>query len=113
MGPRLSDQRHTHTVADAISRLGYDPIVNQTAESYFMTKVNKKSNSSQRQNWTAVSNKMVQTKSRHQRHEDCNLVFTNHRKEDELYPMRIKNPLKKDSKSTKQRSKIKDLYKNM
>ncbi len=38
MGLRLSDQRHTHTVADAISRLGYDPSVNQPAESYFETK---------------------------------------------------------------------------
>jgi hypothetical protein len=32
-----------NTVADAISRLGYDPSVIQTAESYFMTKVNKNS----------------------------------------------------------------------
>jgi hypothetical protein len=31
-----------------------DPSVNQTAESYCMTKVNKNSKSSQRQNWAAV-----------------------------------------------------------
>jgi hypothetical protein len=43
------------TIADAISWLEYDPSVNQTAESYFMTKVNKNSKCSQRQNWTTVS----------------------------------------------------------
>jgi hypothetical protein len=33
-------QRHKHeTNANAIARLEYDPSVNQTAESYFMTKV--------------------------------------------------------------------------
>ena len=96
MGPRLSDQRHTHTIADAISRLGYDPSVNQPAESYFKTKVKKNPKSSQRQNWTAVSNTMVQTKSRHQRHEDCNLVFTNHGKEDGIHPLRTKNTLSKE-----------------
>ncbi len=62
MGPRFSNQRHTHTVAVAILWLGYDPSVDQTAESYFMTKVNKNSKSSQKQNWMAVSNIMVQTK---------------------------------------------------
>ncbi len=31
------------TVADAISRLEYDPSVNQTAESYQMTKVKERS----------------------------------------------------------------------
>jgi hypothetical protein len=31
-----------NTIADAISQLEYDPGVNQTAESYFMKKVNKK-----------------------------------------------------------------------
>ncbi len=38
-----------NTIANAISRLEYDSSVNQTAESYFMTKV-KNSKSSQRQN---------------------------------------------------------------
>jgi hypothetical protein len=40
----------------------------------------------------AVSNIMVQTVVT-SRHEDCNLVFTNHVKEDEIYP------LKRDSKA--------------
>ncbi len=53
----------------------------------------------------AVSNIMVQTVTR--KHEDCNLVLTNHGKEDGIYP------LKRDSKSTKQRSIIKIYCKNM
>ena len=42
------------------------------------------------------------------KHEDFNLVFTNHGKEDEIYPLRIKYTLllERDSKSTKQRSII-------
>jgi hypothetical protein len=28
------------------------------------------------------------------KHEDCSLVFTNHRKEDEIYPLRTKIPSK-------------------
>jgi hypothetical protein len=40
-------QRHTHTIAVAISWLEYDPSINQTAESYFTTKVNKKSKQSE------------------------------------------------------------------
>jgi hypothetical protein len=94
MGPNFSDQRHTHTIADVISRLGYDPSVNQPAESNFKTKVNKNSKSSQRQNWRAVSNIIVQTKNRHQGHEDCNLVFTHHGKEDGIYSLRTKIPSK-------------------
>jgi hypothetical protein len=43
-----------NTVADAISRLEYDPSVSQTAESYYMTKV-KNSKSHLRQNWMTVS----------------------------------------------------------
>jgi hypothetical protein len=54
---------------------------------------------SQRQNWTTVSNIMVQTVVT-SKHEDCNLVFTNHRKEDGIYP------LKRDSKA---QTMIKDL----
>jgi hypothetical protein len=39
-----------NTVADAISQLEYDPSINQTAESYHVTKVKKRSSKrSQRQ----------------------------------------------------------------
>jgi hypothetical protein len=47
---------------------------------------------SQRQNWMAVSNMMVQPVVT-SKHEDCNLMFTNHGKEDGIYP------LKRDSKA--------------
>jgi hypothetical protein len=43
-----------NTFADAILRLEHDPSVNQTAESYFMTKVNKSAKISHRKNWMAV-----------------------------------------------------------
>jgi hypothetical protein len=43
-GPEIVLIKGIHsTIEDAISRLGYDPTVNQTAESYFTTKVNKNS----------------------------------------------------------------------
>jgi hypothetical protein len=44
-----------NTLADVISLLEYDPSVNPTAESYFMTTVNENSKCNQRQNWMAVS----------------------------------------------------------
>jgi hypothetical protein len=56
-GPRLSISKADTILSDAISWLEYDPSVNQTAESYFTTKVNKNSKCIQRQNWMAVSNK--------------------------------------------------------
>ncbi len=43
-GPKIVYIKGIHnTIADAILQLEYDPNVNQTAESYFMTKVNKNS----------------------------------------------------------------------
>ena len=94
MGPRLSLSK-AYTIPLQINLTTWVcPIVNQTAESYFTTKVNKNSKSSQRQNWMAVSNIMVQTKSSHQQKiEDSNLVFTNYGKEDGIYPLRTKNTL--------------------
>jgi hypothetical protein len=56
----------------------------------------------------AVSNTMVQTNVDINKHEDFNLVFTNHGKEDGIYPPGTKKILsKRVSKSTKQRSIIK------
>jgi hypothetical protein len=55
----------------------------------------------------AVSNTMVQTNVDTNKHEDFNLVFTNRGKEEEIsYEDEIYH-LKRDSKSTKQRSVIK------
>jgi hypothetical protein len=41
----------------------------------------------------AVSNTMVQTNVDTNKHEDFNLAFTNHGKEDGIYPPRTKNAL--------------------
>jgi hypothetical protein len=43
----------------------------------------------------AVSNVMVQTVVA-SKHKDCNLMFTNHEKEDGIYPLRMNNTLKKE-----------------
>jgi hypothetical protein len=54
-GPEIVYIKGIHnTVADTVSRLEYDPSINQTAQSFHMTKVrNKKSR--QRQCWMTVS----------------------------------------------------------
>jgi hypothetical protein len=83
----------------------YDPSVNQTAKSYFTTKVNK-SQSSHGQNWTAVSSIMLQTVVT-SKHEYCNLMFTNYKKEDGIYT------LKRDSKAQdKDQRSIVTIYKS-
>jgi hypothetical protein len=57
-GPKIVYIKGIHnTVADAISRLEYDPSINQTAENYHLTKVRRRSSKcSQRQSWMTVSN---------------------------------------------------------
>ena len=84
-----------NTIAYAISRLGYDPSVNQTAESYFTMKVNKKSkvvrDRTGRQSQMQWCKLNVFTSKR----EDFNLMFTINGKEDGIYP------LKRDSKAQK------------
>jgi hypothetical protein len=74
-----------NTFADAISRLEYDPSVNQTNENYHMTKVKKRSSKhSQRQSWmTHCCNLEIDT----DKHEDLNFAFANHGEEDEIYPL--------------------------
>jgi hypothetical protein len=53
-GPKIVRIKGIHnTIADAISQLEYDPSVNRTAESYYMTKVKNSEKCSQRQNWMA------------------------------------------------------------
>jgi hypothetical protein len=77
-----------NTIADAISWLEYDPSVNTTAESYYVTKV-KSSESSQRQNWMAVSNQWckLDIDTNTNKHKDLNFVFANHGEEDKIYPL--------------------------
>jgi hypothetical protein len=68
-GPEIVYIKSIHnTIADAISRLEYDPSVNQTAENYLMMKV--KSSKCQRHNWMAVSTHWCQLKIDTDKHED-------------------------------------------
>ncbi len=79
-----------NTIADAISRLEYDPGVNRTAESYLMTKVKGNSRSIQRQNWLAFSKHWCKLETDNTtKHEDRNLMFANSGEEDEIYPLTI------------------------
>ncbi len=58
-------QRHIHkTDADAIAWLEYDSSVNGTAESYFMMKVNKNSNTVRDKTGNSLKT-LVQTISKH------------------------------------------------
>jgi hypothetical protein len=87
LGPKIAYIKGIHnTIADAISWLEYDPSVNQTAESYSMKKV-KSSKLSQRQNWMAASKHWCNLEIDTNKHEDLNLVFANHRKEEGIYPL--------------------------
>jgi hypothetical protein len=95
-GPKIVYIKGIHnTIADAVLQLEYDPSVNQTAESFYTTKVKSKQ-SCQRQNWMTVlktwckldidaDNLDVYT----DKHDDWNLVFAHHEEEDEIYPLTI------------------------
>ncbi len=65
-----------------ISWLEYDPSVNQTAESYFRTKVNKKSKAVRDKTGWQSQIQWCKLKVVTSKHEDLNLMFTNHGKED-------------------------------
>jgi hypothetical protein len=88
-GPKIVYIKGIHnTVADAISRLEYDPSVNWTAESYYITKVKKKNSThSQRQCLMTVSKYWCNLEIDTNKHEDLNFVFANHGEEDEIYPL--------------------------
>jgi hypothetical protein len=86
MGPRLSLSRHTQTIADQSQGLSMTPVsIKQLRATLRLESIRSKS--SQRQNYMAVQNTMVQTIAVTSKHEDCNLMFTNHRKEDGIYPL--------------------------
>jgi hypothetical protein len=87
-GPEIFYIKGIHnTVADAISWLEYDPSVNQTAESYHMTKVKRSSKYSQRQSWMTVSKHWCNLEIDNNKLEDLNFAFANHGEEDEIYPL--------------------------
>jgi hypothetical protein len=89
-GPKIVYIEGIHnTMADAVSRLEYDPSINQTAESFHTTKV--RNNSSQRQCWMTVSKKWCKLDidsdnldSYTDKHDDWNLVFAHHEEEEEV-----------------------------
>ncbi len=83
-----------NTVADAVSRLEYDPSVNRTAESFYTTKV--RNNSRQRQCWMTVSKQWCKLDvdsdnldSYTDKQDNWNLVFAHHKEEDEIYPLTL------------------------
>ena len=84
-----------NTVADAVSRLEYDPSVNQTADSFYSTKV-RNSKSRQRQKLMMVSNNWCELDIdtdkldidlNIDKHDDWNLVLAHHEEEYEIYPL--------------------------
>ncbi len=87
-GPKIVYIKGTHnTVADAYSQLEYDSSVNQTAESYHMMKVKKRSSKrSQRQSWITVSKHWCNLEIDTNKHKGLNFTFANHGEEDEIYP---------------------------
>jgi hypothetical protein len=77
-----------NTIADAMSRLEFDPSVNRTAENYHLTKDKKKSSKcSQRQSWMTISKHWCNLEIDTNKPKDLNFVFANHREEDEIYPL--------------------------
>jgi hypothetical protein len=99
-GPEIVYIKSIHnTVADAISRLEYDPSVNKTAESYLMIKVKGNSRSVQRQNWLAFSKHWCNVETDNTtKHDDLNLVFATHGEEEKNYPLTILEIAKEQKK---------------
>jgi hypothetical protein len=94
-GPKIVYIKDIHnTIADAVSRLEYDPSVNQTAESFHTTKV--RNNSRQRQFWMTVSKNWCKLDidsdnldSYTNKHNNWNLVFAHHEEEDKICPLTL------------------------
>ncbi len=77
-----------NTIADAISRLEYDPSVNQTAENYHLTKVKRRSfKSSQRQSWMTISKCWFNLGIDTNKLKDLYFAFAYHGEENEIYPL--------------------------
>jgi hypothetical protein len=109
-GPEIVYIKGIHnTIADAISWLEYDPSVYQTAESYFMTTVNKNSKCSQGQNWMAVSKLWCKLKVDTNKHEDSNFVFANQGEKYKIYPLTTREI----AKAQKKDQELKIYNKNM
>jgi hypothetical protein len=89
-----------NTIIDAISRLGYDPTVSikqlratlRQKSTRTQKAVRDKTGRQSQVQWCKL--KVVTNK-----HEDFNLVFTNHGKEDGIYPPRTKKPSEEIAKA--------------
>jgi hypothetical protein len=78
----------------------YDPSVNRTAENYCKTKVIQKSKAVRDKTGRQSQRLWCKLKVFTGKHEDCNLMFANHGKEDGICPLRTKQYTKKrDSKA--------------
>ncbi len=90
MGPRLSLSRHTQTVADQSHSLSITPV---SIEQLRAT-LRQESIRSKRQSMTKLDGSPKYNGANYRtivvasKHEDCNLMFTNHRKEDGIYPLK-------------------------
>ncbi len=84
-----------NTIADAVSRLEFDPSINQTADSFHTTKVrNKKSHQSQcwmtvSKNWCKLDIDSDNLDPYTNKHDNWNLVFAHHEEEDKIYPLTL------------------------
>jgi hypothetical protein len=95
-GPEIIYIKGIHkNVTDAVLKLEHDPSINQTAESFYTTKV-RNSQSRQRQNWMRVSKKWYELDIDldkldlyTNKCDDWNLVFAHHEEEDEIYPLTV------------------------
>ncbi len=88
-GPKIVHIKGIHNIiADAISRLEYDPSVNQTAENYHLAKVRRRSSKrSRRQSWMTVSKPLCNLEIDPNKPKDLNFTFANHGEEDVIYPL--------------------------
>jgi hypothetical protein len=93
-GPKIIYIKGIHnTIADAVLCLDYDPSVNQTAESFHMTKVRNRK-CLQKQSWILVSRNWCKLDidsdnldSYTDKHDHWNLKFAHHEEEDKIFPL--------------------------
>ncbi len=81
-------QRHTKYHCRSISWLEYDTSVSRRGESYCTTKVNKKSKAVRDKTGWQSQIQWCKLKVVTSKHEDFNLMFTNHGKEDGIYTLK-------------------------
>ena len=94
-GPKIVYIKGIHnTVADAVLWLEYDPSVNQTAESFLMTKVRNKQScetmlDESLKNWCKLDIDSDNLDSYNDKHDDWNLVFAHHEEEEKIFPLTL------------------------